>query len=458
MNSSIAQSTLVSTDALPQILNSVYGRSCSSQIERYREGLVQFWQRFGPGPAAIFRAPGRINLIGGHTDYNHGYVLPVALDRDIMLIARPRTDRCVRMSNVERDFLDEQFEIAATIPVASSDPWSNYIRGAAQIVAQLMPDTATGIDCLVCGEAPFGVPRGSGLSSSSALTVAAVLALAHFSGLRLRREDLVQYCSDAEWYVGTRGGIMDQFISLFASRSHALFLDCRPDTSGHYATQQVPLPEDYQIIIAESGVRHNNVRGEYNKRVAACRTGVGLLRSEWPQATHLRDLENVEWGLLEPKLPEEISVAESIAAGCEIAEIPGLEPNDVLDVRACCRHVWHENHRVVDAHRALQHGDMTEAGRLVFAAHASARDDYHTSFPEMETLIRTASAVSGVVGGRITGAGWGGCAVLVVRTDMVPLLVATLKEEFYAQHGYVPAIYPCQSGTAAGYVATVDSR
>ena len=453
--SSVAPVTLEARDALRSTLESIYGDESSEQLGRYADALGRFRDRFGPGPVTLFRAPGRINLIGGHTDYNRGYVMPVALNRDLVLLARPRSDGRVQLANIEAEFPEDTFRISRSIPQAESAPWTNYVRGAAQMVANISP-IVQGMDCLVVGQAPFGIPRGSGLSSSSALTVAAVLALGHFAQLDVERESFVQLCSDAEWYVGTRGGIMDQYVSLFANRNHALFLDCRPNGQGSYQTRLVPLSEAHEIIIAESGVRHNNVRGEYNKRVASCRVGVALLRSTWPHATHLRDLEDVAWEQIEPLLPSELSVAEALSLdGCDIDDVPGLMPHDILHVLACCRHVWHENHRVLEAYSALHAGDVVTAGHLISQAHASARDNYDISFPEMETLVSTASSAPGVVGGRITGAGWGGCAVFLVERDAAPALTARLESEFERRHGARPSVFPCRSGTAAGYAGDV---
>lgn len=451
-----APNILTPVNALPGLLSPIYGCDVGVQIQRYQDALYRFRERYGPGPAALFRAPGRINLIGGHTDYNRGYVMPVALDRDLVLVARPNSDGLVRLNNMEPEFPDDSFRFDSSIPHSKDVAWTNYIRGAAQRVATFSSDAQIGVDCLVVGQAPFGIPRGSGLSSSSALTVAAFLVFAHFAHLNVERDDLVQLCSDAEWYVGTRGGIMDQYISLFARRDHALFLDCQPDEKGKYRTELVPLPEDYEIIVAESGVRHDNVRGEYNKRVASCRAGMSLLRMQWPDAAYLRDLEAVDWEELEPLLPDELSVADALRLeGSGIGDIPGLLNEDVLPVQACCRHVWQENRRVRAAHDALQAGDVQTAGRLISQAHASARDNYQISFPEMETLVRASAEVPGVAGGRLTGAGCGGCAVFLVERTAVASLTVALEYEFERCHGYRPSLFLCRSGTAAGYVGTV---
>ena len=435
----------------------LYGDQSAVQAERYVDALTQFSAFAGPGPAWLFRAPGRVNLIGEHTDYNNGFVMPIALDRDILLVVRPRRDRTVRLANIEPEFEQSAFTVSEEIPQASPGHWSNYVRGAAQMIARLAPDAFTGMDCLAVGAAPLGLARGSGLSSSSALTVSATLALAHFAGLNLPPEQFVQICSDAEWYVGTRGGIMDQFISLLARRDHALFLDCRPDVNGQYATRHVPLPAAYQILLADSGVHHSNVRGEYNKRVASCRIGVASLRRKHPGITHLRDVHSIPWGELAPSLPEQIGAVKAATSGLLDTDIPGLEPADVLHVRACCRHVWHENHRVEQALAALDSGDIAAVGALLQAAHASARDDYAISTPEIETLVASASAAPGVVGARLTGAGWGGCVLVLVRQEEAVHAAGVIQNSFLSAHGRVPTIFPCRTGAAAGLVATVDA-
>ncbi len=446
-------------DALESVLGpaltSVYGDAFGDQFTRYTDGLSQFVNMYGPGWVYVFRAPGRINLIGGHTDYNHGFVLPVALDRDLVLLARPREDKVVHLCNVELDFEANEFVLSTDIPLANEVRWTNYVRGAAQMVEQHSAERSRGMDCLVMGAAPYGVPRASGLSSSSALTVASAIALSFFAELEMPHDDFVQFCSDAEWYVGTRGGIMDQYISLSAERDHTLFLDCRPDSLGRYTTQHVPFSSDYEFVIAESGVRHDNVRGEYNKRVASCRAGVYALQPLKPSATHLRDFEDVDWHELEPLLPDELTVAEALVNGSPIDGIPGLEPEDNLRVKACCYHVWSENRRVRQAVHALQNGDVVQAGSLIAQAHESARDNYAISFPEMETLITASRTVPGVLGGRITGAGWGGCAVFLVEKAAVEPLRIALTQAFEKEYGATPLVYPCRSGSAAGFVASL---
>jgi len=216
--------------SLASALTRVYGEGADAQQVRYRAALASFARTYGPGPVLAFRAPGRVNLIGEHTDYNHGFVLPVALDRDVLLLARARSDATVYLRNVEPEFAPRVFPIGPNVAAAPPGDWSNYARGAAQMVARQLgtPGSLHGIDALVAAAPPHGTPRGAGVSSSSALTVAAALALAHVNGWQPDAAPFAHLCSQAEWFVGTRGGIMDQFIALLARPDHALFLDCRP--------------------------------------------------------------------------------------------------------------------------------------------------------------------------------------------------------------------------------------
>lgn len=441
---------------LEDILQTIYGEGATAQLSRYRAALSAYRTHFGAGAVSIFRAPGRVNLIGEHTDYNHGFVMPAALDKDVLLLVRPHAEPRLHLANFEEGFAPVTFEISATIPSAPPGDWSNYVRGAAQTLTQVMGKPTPGVDALVVGAPPYGVPRGAGLSSSSAFTVVAAVALAHISGWTTAGSQFAQLCSDAEWYVGTRGGIMDQFVSLFSERNHALCLDCRPDAVGNYHYQTIPLPSDYRLLVVDSGVHHGNVRGEFNQRVAACRAGVALLKRDYPQMTHLRDVHHVDWSQLEPALPQMITATELQAQGLSLGEIPGLDRQAPLRVRACCRHVWSENHRVEAALTAMQQGQISELGRLLNAAHASARDDYAISCTELEILTKSANEVDGVVGARLTGAGWGGCMVALVHESAVVAFERHVQQQFQTQVGRIPAIFPCQAGPGAGHVITVD--
>jgi len=432
-------------------LRTIYGEKSDVQTQRYLKAREAFTAIYGPGDVLTFRAPGRVNLIGEHTDYNHGFVLPVALDKDILLLARPRSDSIVRLSNFEKQFSSLTFSISSNIPSAPPGDWGNYARGSAQELARQLGRDLQGLDGLVVGHSPHGVPRKVGLSSSSALTVVAALALARINGWRPERTGLARLCSEAEWYVGTRGGIMDQFIALLGQRDHALFLDCRPVADGQYKMDHIPLPKDYSLLIADSGVRHQKVvRGAYNQRVAACRAGVGLLRPHFPGITYLRDVQDVAWPELAEWLPEAATVSEIQEGGVDLGDVPGLTFDVLLKVRACCRHVWTENRRVEEAVVALAAGDVATLGSLLNEAHASARDDYEISCPELDSLVLAAREVDGVVGARLTGAGLGGCIVAVVHNDAVSDFEAHVSKQFQARMGRETTIFACQSGPGAG--------
>jgi galactokinase len=442
-------------------LERIYGDAAEAQQARYTAALESFAHTCGPGPVHIFRAPGRVNLIGEHTDYNHGFVLPVTLDRDVLLLARPRSDPVVHLRNAEPEFAPRTFTVGPDIPPAPRGDWSNYVRGAAQMVARRVGAhvreagaCVRGMDALVAGAPPHGTPRGAGVSSSSALTVVAALALAHLNGWQPDPVPFARMCSEAEWYVGTRGGIMDQFIALLARPGHALFLDCRPQGPDQYTFAHVPLPSETHILVADTGVHHANVRGKYNLRVAACRAGVACLRPRYPGITHLRDVQDVDWTELSPLLPEVLTVAEARARGADLDDVPLPVDDAELRIRACCRHVHSENERVratVTALEAATRGasDVTTAGRLLDEAHASARDDYDISCPELEVLVEAARAVEGTAGARLTGAGWGGCIVALVHRDAVSDFETQVSRRYRDAIGWEPRIFACRAGGGA---------
>ncbi len=442
-----------------QDLACVYGADdelLATQIERYARAVGEFGRRYGPGEVRVYHAPGRVNLIGEHTDYNQGYVLPVALDRDVLLLARPRDDNTVCLDNLEPGFPPRTFAITQTIPARPVGDWSNYCQGPAQLLAREHGPALLGYDGLVDGGAPLGVPRGAGLSSSSALTVAACAALVELNGLPLSGASLADACSRAEWYVGTRGGIMDQFISVLAAPEHALFLDCRPAADGSgYPYRLVPLPAGYAIVVADSGVRHANTGPHFNRRVAECSVGVRLLERHYPGITHLRDVEALAWGQVEPLLPEVISRTVLLSAGIDPARIldNGVDPQtDAFFVRRRCRHVVSENRRVLEACAALEAGDVNRLGELMNAAHRSARDDYEISTPEVEALVSEALALPGVVAARLTGAGWGGCIVALVAQEAAAEVAPRLAMGYRRATGLQSHVFVCRSAAGAGLV------
>jgi galactokinase len=447
---------------LAAALPAVYGQrgaDLEPQVARYQHDLQQFHRCYGPGPVSLFRAPGRVNLIGEHTDYNQGYVLPMALDRDVLILARRRADARVRLANSEPGFPEREFTLQPTIPAQPVGDWANYVQGPGQLLVQQFGSVLLGCDCLVDSALPLGIPRGAGISSSSALTVAAAVTLVELNDLPLQGARLAEACGRAEWYVGTRGGIMDQFASVLSLQGHALFLDCRPLADGSYHYDQVPLPPGYDVVVIDSRVRHQNTGPHFNRRVAEGRIGVRLLQATYPHITHLRDLEQVPWSDLEPLLPEVMRTAELLARGIDPDRVldDGLSPQtDTFYVRRRCRHVLCENQRVLKSVQALRAGDMATLGQLLRQAHASARDDYEISVPEIETLIDLANSQPGVVGARLTGAGWGGCIVALVAHDQAPALAETVTLRYQQATGNDGRAFTCRSAQGAGLVLTTE--
>jgi galactokinase len=447
------------SDVAAPALGRVYGHDSpllDEQAARYQRGMREFLARFGSGPVTIYRSPGRVNLIGEHTDYNHGFVLPVALDRDVLVYTRRRDDTRVRMQNIEPDFAAVEFALSHEIARRPTGHWANYAQGPAQMLERECGPGLHGMDALVDGAPPYGVPRGAGLSSSSALTVAAAVALAGVNDIALPGPTLAELCGRAEWYVGTRGGVMDQFIAVLAGQGQALFLDCRPrNPDNAYTYRHVSLPSGYAVVVVDSGVRHQNTGPHFNVRVAEGRIGVRLLQAHYPGITHLRDVQDTPWAAIEPLLPEEISDERLREMGIDPTTIldGGITPDThVYHVRRRCRHVLSENRRVLDTVAALETGDMAHAGELLRQAHISARDDYDISTPEIEALISIADETPGVVGARLTGAGWGGCIVALVRQDAVHDVAATIPALYNRRTGRDASLLVCRSAAGAGAV------
>ena len=439
---------------LRNLLATCYGPTTDQQLARYEQSLQRFTALYGSGPVQIFRAPGRVNLIGEHTDYNHGFVLPAALDKDVVVMARPRQDRAIHAANIEAAYEPIEFALTDEIPPAPRGNWSNYLRGPAQMLARQA--ALPGMDLLFSGSPPQGVPRSVGLSSSSAIVVATAVTLAHQVGIPSATAAFAQACADAEWYVGTRGGIMDHFAALLTQRDHALFLDCRAQPDGSYRTRHIPFPASHRLLVVDSGVHHDNVRGEYNLRVAACRAGVALLSTSYPNITHLRDVQDVPWSTIAAHLPEVSTPEELAEQGIDLGDIPGLDPHTPLKVLACCRHVWQENARVLQTLDALAANEIDRVGALLNAAHASARDDYEISTPELDFLVNTANTLPGVVGARLTGAGWGGCVLVMVEANAIEQLQIELGKAYATTFGITPAMFLCQAAPGAGYLGTVE--
>ena len=361
-----------------------------------------FENLFGHAPR-LYRAPGRVNLIGEHTDYNEGLVMPAAIGLYCWVAIDSRSDRKLRIHST--NFSETLVTDLDTNPGPRWD-WSDYVVGTALALA----DSGTrlkGADILVHGE----VPLGSGLSSSAAIEVAVGYALLDVHGSAIDRVQLALACRKAEnEFVGARVGLMDQFISSHGKRDHAIMLDCRS-----LETEPVPIPTDVQLIVCNTGVRHQLAAGEYNTRRAQCEEGVRRLGSVLPRLHSLRDL-----GLSQLEEHKEI--------------LP-----EVIYRR--CRHVVTENERVQSAVRAFIAKDLQRVGSLMAGSHESLRDDYEVSCAELNAMVEIACTQPGIVGARMTGGGLGGCTINLVKRDSADLFERHVKQEYEERFKIDPDIY-----------------
>lgn len=385
-------------------------------FESYRAGKVtERFRTVHGGSALVFRAPGRVNLIGEHTDYNDGFVMPAAIGFSTWAVIGSRDDRRLKAYS-------EQFGETVELDVDHLEGpprkhWSDYIRGVAALLKSA-GYPVKGANLLIDSE----VPMGAGLSSSAAIEVSTALALAAISGVNIPPHEVAVLCQRAEnEYSGARCGLMDQFIACFGKANHALMLDCRSLDYHH-----LPLPQSVRLVICNTMVRHELSGGEYNDRRTSCERAVGSMRHFLPGIRALRD-----------------------------ATLNDLEQHrDALgevDYRRC-RHVVTEDERVLLAADALKTGDMVAFGKLMYESHASLRDDYEVSCDELNLLVEIASGIEGVYGARMTGGGFGGCTVNLVANEEVARFKIEIAREYAARTGTTPPIYVCSAAAGAGRV------
>jgi galactokinase len=370
-----------------------------------------FRERFGQTPR-LFRAPGRVNLIGEHTDYNDGFVMPAAIGLScVVAIAGGQHQHLV----VHSENLQETVEFELDSRRAQRrGQWSDYVQGVA-VVLQQNGTRLKGGNLLIQSD----VPIGSGLSSSAAIEVATGLALLGNSGAKLERLELARLCQRAEnEFVGAHVGIMDQFTACFGQAGHALLLDCR---SLEY--RLLPLPAGAALVICDSGVRHALSGGEYNARRAECETGVRVLARHRPQVRALRDTTLAD------------------------LEQHRSELGDVVYRR--CRHVVTENARVLQATEALQRSDLREFGRLMGESHRSLRYDYEVSCYELDLLVELSASRNGVYGARMTGGGFGGCTINLVEAGEVEKFRRGISAGYEQATGKPPSIYVSEAASGA---------
>jgi galactokinase len=378
---------------------------------------TEFFRRFGEGQrrTRIVRAPGRVNLIGEHTDYNDGFVFPMAIEPEARIVCRSRDDGVVRIGSTA--FPDEVAEFSVQHRILPGKPeWANYLRGvAAQLISVGIP--LTGMDALVANT----LAVGSGLSSSAAIEVAAGHAFLTLAGLEMDAQRLALLCQKAEHtFAGVPCGIMDQTIVAGARPGHAMLLDCR-DLSRQYVTVD---SRELRVVIINSMVKHALTGGEYAERRKQCEEGVAFFRAVRPQIRALRDVSREEVDAAEEKLPK--------------------------PVFRRCRHVVGEIARTVKAAGALSGRDYDEFGRLMQESHASLRDDYEVSTEELDYLVELAMQVRGVYGARMTGAGFGGCVVTLAQPRAVDSLVERVTGAYREKTGKTPQFYVTTAAPGAG--------
>ena len=359
-----------------------------------------------------FRAPGRVNLIGEHTDYNDGFVMPAALDFSTWVKISPLEQRKLIIFS---ENYNHEIEVDLDDPnLAASGRWSDYPVGVA-VVLERAGHRLRGARMRIRGE----VPIGSGLSSSAAIEVATACALTANSGLKIDPRELALLCQRAEnEFVGARVGIMDQFISLFGQANKALLLDCRS-----LEFRLLPVPDNVRLIICNTMVKHALASSAYNERRAQCEAGVKHLAKFVAGITALRDV-----------------TIEQLQAHAE-----GLD--DVVYRR--CRHVITENARVLAAGDALDQGDLERFGKLMGESHRSLRDDYEVSSDELDVMVEIAQEVEGVYGARMTGGGFGGCTVNLVADSHAEEFQKRVAEEYEGATSLKPEIYICTAANGA---------
>jgi galactokinase len=369
---------------------------------------ARFAERFGAEPAPkVAVAPGRVNLIGEHTDYNDGFVLPMAIGRAIVVVFRPRDDQTLRGHSVAYEETKEMDLDSLAVPGGSD--WLSYVAGVAWAFAgEGLP--VPGLDVVVDGD----VPLGAGLSSSAALEMATARALADAGGIPWDPIRMARLGQKAEnEYVGMNCGIMDQFASAVSRAGHALLLDCRT-----LKTRPVPLPENATVVVMDTGARRSLAGSAYNDRRAACERVVAHLQGLDPGVRALRD---VTLELLESARDD-------------------LDPTDLKRAR----HVVPENARPVHMADALEVGRLDQAGRLMNDSHSSLRDLYEVSCEELDLITEIARKQDSCFGARMTGAGFGGCAVALVAAEATGAFCDAVMAAYEEKTDLPAALYPCR--------------
>jgi galactokinase len=468
MNVTEAIQQLQNEAAIHRALHVYYGddpQCLHAQAQRYRAALKTYRTCYGEQNIIIVRAPGRVDLLGSHTDYHQGCVLTMALDRDTVLVAGRRDDRTIRVASTDPAFQPQTFGLRPEIPRSPAGNWENYVKAAAQaFVRQYGLERLRGLNAVICGASDYSVPIAAGLSSSSALLVAAALALARLNAIAVEPKRFARFCGQAEWYVGTRGGFMDHLTSLLNRRGHALFLDCRPvviNGEETLYTDDIPLPPDYVVAIGNTNVKkEKSASAEYNTRVLETKVGVELLKPHFPDAQFLRDIpaDAPLHTLLPPtfRLSDLPDPAQAARVAALFADHQ-VSPDTTLHILPRCRHIISENTRVLQASACLQAGDLDGFGQQMRGSYLSMRDDFAGTCAELETMVEAALHFPGTLGARVAGAGWGGCAVALVRAAEATAFRRQIARVYSEATGIRPDIFICQPSQGADCLQ-LDSR
>lgn len=372
---------------------------------------MQHQSRYASQPL-LFTAPGRVNLIGEHTDYAEGFVFPAAINLSTVVAISPRNDG--RILLYSENFASEvNFDLSA-LPDRGNGQWYDYPLGVYTVLAE-RGISVPAFSMSIAGD----VPLGSGLSSSASIEVAVALALLHLAEVSLPLPEVARLCQRAENnFVGAPCGIMDQFVSACGQADHALLLDCR---SLEY--RLAPLPHDLSLVIINTMVHHSHADGAYKIRRAEVAEGTAILHQFRPAIIALRDAT-----------PEDLEAVRS-----------RMSPN----VYRRCRHIITENLRTVAAAEALDAGDLKQIGRLMAEAHASYRDDFEASCLEADLLVTLAAKLPECIGARLTGGGFGGCTINLVPTAKAALFSQKVSEQYHTATGISADVYLCQAASGA---------
>ncbi|PKH20995.1 galactokinase [Enterobacterales bacterium CwR94] len=370
-----------------------------------------FTEKFGYSPTHSIQAPGRVNLIGEHTDYNDGFVLPCAIDYQTVISCAKRDDRQIRVIAADYDNQQDSFSLDTPITPVKDKMWANYVRGVVKHLQQRSPQFG-GVDMVISGD----VPQGAGLSSSASLEVAVGTVLQQLYHLPLDGASIAKNGQEAEnQFVGCNCGIMDQLISALGKKDHAMLLDCRD-----LSTRAVPMPKEVAVVIINSNFRRNLVGSEYNTRREQCETGARLFEKH-----SLRDVKLEQFRAVEKEIDQQ--VARRV------------------------RHVLTENARTLEAAEALAKGDLKRMGELMAESHASMRDDFEITVPPIDQLVEIVKQVIGEHGGvRMTGGGFGGCVVALMPQALVEPVRQAVAEQYKAQSGLQETFYVCTASAGAG--------